>query len=289
MSTAKELSPDQFRRMQLTELDMLVEFDRVCRKNNIDYVLFGGSLLGAVRHQGYIPWDDDADIGMLREDYDRFKKHLNELDPSICYFQDHDTDPEYRWGYGKLRRTGTKYIRVGQEHLKCKTGIFVDVFPMDDIPLSVLGQVFQDWHCYCLRKILWSEVAKANRKGFWKYWFTLLSKVPVSVPFAGFNKYAKKSKNDTPNRVRCLSFPATGTLYKKNPINERYGMPKEWFTDREEYLFEGKKFYSSRDYDTVLQYIYGDYMTLPDDKGREQHSPFSEIKFPATLIEDSET
>ncbi len=115
MSKAKELSPEQFRRMQLVELDMLVEFDRVCRDNNIDYVLFGGSLLGAVRHQGYIPWDDDADIGMLREDYDRFKQHLNELDSSICYFQDHDTDPEYRWGYGKLRRTGTKYIRVGQE------------------------------------------------------------------------------------------------------------------------------------------------------------------------------
>ena len=139
MNKAKELSPEQFRRMQLTELDMLVEFDRVCRENNLAYVLFGGSLLGAIRHQGYIPWDDDADIGMLREDYDCFKKHLNELNPSICYFQDHDTDPEYRWGYGKLRRTGTKYIRVGQEHLKCKTGIFVDVFPMDDIPLCVFG------------------------------------------------------------------------------------------------------------------------------------------------------
>lgn len=289
MSKARELSPEQFRRMQLTELDMLVEFDRVCRKNNINYVLFGGSLLGAVRHHGYIPWDDDADIGMLREDYDCFKRHINELDSSICFFQDHDTDPEYRWGYGKLRRTGTKYIRVGQEHLKCKTGIFVDVFPMDDIPLSVFGQILQDWHCFCLRKILWSEVAKENLKGFWRYWFTLLAKIPVSVPFSGINRYVKRSRNATPNRVRCLSFPATGTLYKKNPLNVRYGMPKEWFTDRAEYLFEGKQFYSSRDYDTVLTYIYGDYMTLPDAKGREQHSPFSEIEFPTELIEDSET
>ena len=57
-------------------------------------------------------------------------------------------------------------------------------------------------------------------------------------------------------------------------------MPKSWFTDRAEYHFEGKLFYSSRDYDTVLKYIYGDYMKLPDGKGREQHSPFSEIEFP---------
>ena len=132
MLKAKELSPAQFRKMQLTELDMLVDFDRVCRKNDINYVLFGGSLLGAVRHKGYIPWDDDADIAMLRQDYDKFKAIApKELTSTICYFQDHDTDPFYRWGYGKLRRTGTEYIRVGQEHLKCKTGIFVDVFPRD--------------------------------------------------------------------------------------------------------------------------------------------------------------
>lgn len=277
---AKELTPEEFRRMQLTELDMLIEFDRICRKNNITYVLFGGSLLGAVRHQGYIPWDDDADIGMLREDYNRFKEHMTELDPAICFFQDHDTDPEYRWGYGKLRRTGTKYVRIGQEHLKCKTGIFVDIFPMDDIPVHVFGQIIQDWHCFCLRKILWSEVAKENTKGFWKIWFTVLSKVPIDIPFAAFKKYALRSRNNTPNRVRCLSFPATGTLYKKNPLSKRYGMPKTWFTDRIEYYFENKKLYSSRDYDTVLSYIYGNYMELPDEKERQPHSPFSEIEFP---------
>ena len=276
----KELTPEQFRKMQLVELDMLVEFDRVCRENDINYVLFGGSLLGAVRHKGYIPWDDDADIGMLREEYEKFRLVAHEMNPDICYFQDHDTDPEYRWGYGKLRRTGTKYVRVGQEHLKCKTGIFVDIFPMDDVPKTVIGQIVQDRHCFCLRKILWSEVAKKNEHGFWKIWFSVLSLIPVNIPFNALHRYAVKSKNEKPNRVRCLAFPATGTLYKKNPINERYSMPKQWFLEREEYEFEGKKFYSTKDYDTILKYIYGDYMKLPDEKGREQHSPFSEIEFP---------
>ena len=83
--------------MQLLQLDMLVELDRVCRENNINYTIFGGTLLGAVRHKGYIPWDDDADVAMLREDYDKFKKITDQLNSEICYFQDHDTDPEYRW------------------------------------------------------------------------------------------------------------------------------------------------------------------------------------------------
>ena len=158
MGEIKELSPEEFRTMQLLQLDMLVELDRVCRKNDIKYTIFGGTLLGAVRHKGYIPWDDDADVAMLREDYDKFKKVTNQLNADICYFQDHDTDPEYRWGYGKLRRTGTTYVRVGQEHLKCKTGVFIDVFPMDDIPRSTVGQMLNDFYCFCLRKILWSEV-----------------------------------------------------------------------------------------------------------------------------------
>lgn len=170
----KIIEGEDFRRLQLLQLDMLVEFDRVCKINNIKYQIWGGTLLGAIRHQGFIPWDDDSDIIMLREEYEKFKKVANQLNPDICFFQNHQTDSEYRWGYGKLRRTGTKYIRTGQEHIKCKTGVFTDILPLDDVPKSTIGQMLQDFHCYCLRKILWSEVARVNSKGFWKIWFTIL-------------------------------------------------------------------------------------------------------------------
>ena len=238
----KLLTDEQFRKMQLLELDMIEEVDRVCRKYNINYIIFGGTMLGAIRHKGYIPWDDDADITMLREDYEKFKEHMNELDPKICYFQDHTTDPYYRWGYGKVRRTGSEYIRVGQEHLKCKTGIFIDIFPMDDVPRLLIGQMLQDFHCFCIRKVLWSEVGKYNSKGFMKWWYKLLSKIPVKSQYRQLNWYAKRSKNKRKNRVRCLLFPATGKLYKKNPLRKRYSMPKEWFLDRAEYEYEGASF-----------------------------------------------
>ena len=155
MDAAKKLTPQEFRTMQLLELDLLIEFDRVCRRHGIKYCITCGTLLGAVRHKGYIPWDDDADIAMLREEYEKFRAVADEMDASVCYFQDHYNDPEYLWQYGKLRRTGTSFVRVGQEHMKGKTGVFVDIFVLDDCPKSVLGMELQDLWCFFLRKILY--------------------------------------------------------------------------------------------------------------------------------------
>lgn len=84
----------------------------------------------AVRHQGFIPWDDDADVQMLREDYERFCKVCpQELDNERFFWQTIDTDPGYRWTYGKVRRKGTRYVRSGQEHMNAVTGILQKDFP----------------------------------------------------------------------------------------------------------------------------------------------------------------
>lgn len=257
--------------MQLLQMDMIRELDRVCRKHDIKYVLYGGSLLGAVRHKGYIPWDDDADLAMLREDYERFKSVAHELDSNICFFQDTNTDKYYRWGYAKLRRVGTEFVRAGQEHLKCKTGLFIDIFPLDDIPKHLPMQMLQDFYCYCLRKIAWSEVGRVQKKGFKKLWFALLSKIPMSFVLKCQKPLHKKSNNSTPNKVTCLLFPSLGKFYFKAPLKERYGMPKKWFLEREEYDFEGEKIYGIKDYDAFLQYEYRDYMTIPPVEKRKKH------------------
>lgn len=266
---AKVLTKEELRKMQLLQLDMLVELDRVCRKNDIPYCIAWGTLLGAVRHAGYIPWDDDADVAMLREDYEKFKAAAYELNPDICWFQDYTTDPEYRWEYGKLRRTGTTYIRVGQEHIKCKTGVFIDIFPLDDVPASPVGKGIQAIECFLLRKILWSEVGKYSTAGLEKIIYQVLSKIPPSFAHNRMASIAARSRNNSPNGVRILGLPRFTS----------YNMPKSWFLNREEYDFEGKKLFGIKDYDAFLRFRYGDYMTLPPETEREQHAPVSSFKF----------
>nr|WP_253293644.1 LicD family protein [Kineothrix sp. MSJ-39] len=267
--------------MQLLQLDMLVELDRVCRKHNIMYCISCGTLLGAVRHGGYIPWDDDADIVMLREEYEKFKLVADELNPRICWLQDHFIDPGYLWQYSKLRRTGTSFVRAGQEHMKGETGVFIDIFVLDDIPRNGIAMMIQDFWCFFLRKVLWSRVGKINEKGITKYIYSVMSHISVDWVYKQVGRISDKSRNGTPNRVRALLFPSFGKLYLKNKhsVKERYGMPKSWFTERSEYEFEGHKLYGTKDYDAFLKYMYDDYMTLPPEEKRQPHAPVSSFNF----------
>lgn len=273
------LSKKDFRRMQLVELDLLIEFDRVCRLHDIKYSLCSGTQLGAVRHKGFIPWDDDIDVCMLREEYEKFKTlAIPDLNSDICFFQDHTTDKYYRWGFGKIRRKGTTYIRAGQEHMKYKTGVFIDIIPYDDVPDNIIGQVFQSIYCFCLRKILWAQVGKKNEKGFLKVWYKMLSVIPSDWVFALLKPCISKNNNSTGNRVRGLMFPAPGVEYgATTKLSERFGMPKKWFTELNEYEFENHLFLGTAYPHEYLTYKFGDYMKLPPLDQREGHAPVSFI------------
>jgi lipopolysaccharide cholinephosphotransferase len=274
------LKGEEFRRLQLIQIPLLKEFDRVCRENNITYSISGGTLIGAVRHKGYIPWDDDADIMMLREEYEKFKKVRDQLDPSICFFQDHDTDPNYIWGYGKIRRVGTKFIRCGQSHLKFQTGVSIDIFPLDDVPNSTFKRMMLDLKMWKLRKTLWAQVAKYTEKNpFKRLWYKTLALTNPEKVFKKVKKYTDKSRNNNEKEVRVLLFPSIGKMYVKNPMKTRYSMPKSWFTDVVEYEFEDMKIYGTRDYHAALYYQYRDYMTLPPVDKRDPHAPCEEYDF----------
>ena len=156
-----KLNNEQLRLLQLNELAMLIEVDRICRKNNIKYTLAGGTMLGAVRHKGFIPWDDDIDVRFKREEYEKFYEACKkDLDNEHFFLQEYRTDPNYRWGYSKMRLKGSEFIRIGQEHMHYVTGVNIDIFITDNIPDNAIQRRIQIIKSYCLRKIMYSEVEK---------------------------------------------------------------------------------------------------------------------------------
>lgn len=271
--------------MQLLQLGMMEEFDRVCRKHDIKYFISYGTLLGAVRHKGYIPWDDDGDICLLRNDYEKFREVAHELDSNICFFQDHTTDPAYRWGYAKIRRVNTVYIRQGQEHMSYHTGVCIDIFPLDGMPHSTAGMLFHDFRYFCLRKITYSEVGKCSvsEKAPVRMIYKALSRIPIDWVFKRAEKMGEEYRDDEDGLVRPWAYPSIGRDFPERPIRGQMGLPRKYLKERREYLFEGDLFWGPADYDSVLTYCYGDYMTPPPEDKRCPQVAVSYIDFSGAL------
>ena len=280
MASKIELKGKEFRRLQLIQLDLLREVDRVCRANNINYVISDGSMLGAIRHKGFIPWDDDIDVCMLREEYEKFKKVANQLNPEIAYFQDHTTDPNYFWGYGKVRRTGTRFVRVGQSHLKFKDGVGMDIFPLDDVPNSTIGRMLQDFRLFLMRKHLYAQVAiKNEKKKIPLLIYKIMAKKKPAKILKKYDKMAAKSSSSNNKEVRLYFYQAPGKQYVKTPLRHRYSMPKKWFIETMDVPFEDMIARGVKDYDNYLKYMFHDYMTPPPEDKRDPHAPCESYDF----------
>ncbi|MGG3284356.1 LicD family protein [Paenibacillus solani] len=274
-----ELSTDELRKMQMNMLEMLIEFDRICRKHDIKYSLDGGTFLGAVRHKGFIPWDPDADIVILRKDYEKFKMICKkELNHSIFFLQDYETDRYYRWGYARMLRRGTSYVRAGHEHLQSQNGVFIDIFTLDSVPDSSVGRIVHKFLCFCIRKSLWSEVGKkVHPNPFFRVVYRALSKISKDRLFYLRDEIARIcNKNDNSLLVRHMCSP--------HPKKHSYGFPRELFYSLSDYEFEGYEFWGFTNFDWYLKSIYDDYMTPPTEEKRTSHIPCSSY----SLIEPSE-
>lgn len=237
------------RRQQLVMLDMVKELDRICRKHDIPYFLYGGTLLGAVRHNGFIPWDDDLDVGLIRKDYQRLMKVLpGELPPHII-LQTNETDKNYFYFFAKLRDTRSFLDEGAYDRCFKYRGIFIDIFPFDKLQLPLQRLKLQSYAYTLYRNGNGSE--SALRKIRVLTWFNRHISFPV---------------------LRCLSRLTGGKT-----LTYDFGIPFHIVYDEKDIFplatheFEGIRLSVPGNSHHMLQSQFGDYMRLPNLDHVEHH------------------
>lgn len=264
---------DVLRRVQLIELEIAKEVKRVCDENGIRYFLYRGTFLGAVRHKGFIPWDDDMDIGMLRSDYEKFCRIApQKLDKAYC-FQNWHTDQNYALPFGKVRKRNTVFVEAKCARLP-ENGIYIDIYPLDFAPEDDRA-----------RKALANQLLHLFRVKLMKSKYTPWMEEDRIVwkKRIGYLVYQTLalfvSQKTLVRRYETLvaAVPEGNTLYEQSALPVVYYFDRGWCAETEEYLFEDTLFSGPKQYDAFLSSLYGDYMQLPPEDKRENRHQIKEL------------
>lgn len=249
------------RDLQLKILDILSEVDKACKTHHLRYYIMAGTLLGAVRHKGFIPWDDDLDIGMPRADYEIFVKKWSKFLPSYLEMIHAENDSEYPLSFAKIQDARTTLIE--RKHLKYTGGIYIDVFPLDGVPSNRLSQMLHFTRFAFYNKLLYFIYRDPYKHGKGaSSWIPRLSRVLFSRQ--GVQKKLKgimtKYDFDTSKNICDYDDGIKGIL------------PKQVLGEPTSILFEEREFCGVKDYHTYLSNKYGDYMRIPDKEHQRQHN-----------------
>lgn len=266
------ISEEELRQIQTVQQELIQEVKRICRKCGIHFNMVGGTMLGAIRHKGYIPWDDDADIGFLRTEYEKFREACKtELNHEKFYMQDLRDTEGYRWGYGKLRRRDTEFIRLDQEFVPYEQGISIDLMPFDNVPDGWLSKRVHFIRCFLYRKLFWSEVGSRAEENPWKrIGYKIMRRIPMKRIIRSYQQFIDAGQRKKTRLVRILTFPTPKGVY---------GYERKWYTHLSKYQFENMMLPGAQDYDGYLRVKYGNYMELPPAEKRKTH-PVSKLKLP---------
>lgn len=258
------------RQLKQCELAMLQAFRDVCEHLNLRYYLVEGTLLGAVRHQGFIPWDDDIDVAMPRRDYERFLREAQALLPAYYFVQSLDSEPAYHANFAKLRDCRTTFIESSVKERPINHGVYIDIFPLDYVPQHALRRrIIRLANRFCELRI--AQV------------FTLPAQCQPK------RKLAKRLKHAIGTFCARLMFPTlrravitqkhlyTACKQSDHFVNycsawrDRESMPVAWYGEGVMLPFEGIPMRVPAEYDKWLTQVYGNYMTPPPVEQRVGH------------------
>ncbi len=269
------MEQEVLRKVQLCQLEIAKEIKRVCEEEHIGYFLCCGTFLGAVRHQGFIPWDDDLDMGMLREDYERFLRIAPEkLDPRFCV-QSWYTETNYALPFAKVRMRDTTYLEAKGTKL-AENGFYVDVFPFDYAPEDPDAQkVHAGKLCTLFRTKLMRSRCRPwmdDDKILWKKRIGYLYYQLRSLFFSG-EKLAREYD------ALAGSVPESNVLCRQRGLSRLDVYQRAWYQEFADYRFEGELFRGPKQYDAVLTAQFGDYMVLPPEGERENRHQIVKVDF----------
>ena len=266
---------ETLKKVQMTLLEIAKEIKRVCEENDIRYFLYRGTFLGAVRHQGFIPWDDDMDFAMLREDYEKFCRIAPEKLGEKFVFQTWHTNDTYALPFGKVRKRGTVYVES-----KCaiqeENGLYIDIYPLDFAPKAgeereALAKKLLHTFRVILMKCRYTPW-KEEEKTIWvkRVGYTLYQAAALLTS-------QKKLVRDYETAVFAAG--ESDTLYEQSALPTTYYFDRDFYSETAMYPFEDTFFPGPKDFDAVLSSLYGDYMTLPPEDKRENRHQIKTLDF----------
>lgn len=275
MDKRRYLTDEELKKVQGIVLEMMLEVDRICKKYNIIYYLGGGTLLGAVRYQGFIPWDDDGDLIMLRDGYEKFRKVVKKELNKKYFFQDCESDPNSHYVYAKIRRNDSLYATEFGAQQDMHKGIFLDIFIHDKTADSALGQKIHIWQTKACRAMIaatWSG-RLYDRKP--KLFYAPVNLLIKNTKPEFWDKWLRKVLMRYRNRKTAYSYDGTGEHIDHGVF------PYAWLGKPKSMQFCGYEFPVPSDTHNYLIYSYGeDYMMPPPAEERVSNHEVVLVKFP---------